>query len=84
MDQSESNAKLLEVLSSTLADEMGEAVMVTGWVVLVECIDSQGENNLACHTSQNLPVWRKKGMLHDVLFGEGWTRKVWSEDKEED
>jgi hypothetical protein len=50
-------------------DVSGGAIL-TGWLVISEWTDKDGERYLGHCRAASTPAWTARGMMHDVLFGE--------------
>lgn len=57
--------------------------MVTRWVIVAECINEDGEQELADITSPGLPYWDFTGMLTSAVQGRE-AQPMWSYDGEDD
>jgi hypothetical protein len=44
--------------------------VLTGWVLVAEWMDHQGERWLSKGHAASTPAWAAKGMHHEALFGE--------------
>jgi hypothetical protein len=47
-------------------------LVLTGWVLVAEWIDSAGIKHLTRLSSRPITTWTIDGMLHDALYGDGW------------
>jgi hypothetical protein len=47
----------------------GREAILTGWVVVAEWMDHQGERWLSKGYSASLTAWSARGMHHEVLYG---------------
>lgn len=43
--------------------QQGDGVLLTGWVLIAEFIDEDGDPVLAGYARSNMPYWRINGML---------------------
>lgn len=48
----------------------GQDAVLTGWVMVAEWIDHQGERWLTKGHSQSTANWAASGMYHEALYGE--------------
>lgn len=71
-----------EHIHHVLAEEGSKAIdrpaFLTGWTVVCEWQDSNGERWLSKSYSDSLARWHADGMLHEALYGN------WPEDDEDD
>lgn len=55
-------------------DFEGTVATLTGWVIVAEWMDSEGQKwlskNSADAAGEQLTLWQTKGMLHEALFGD--------------
>lgn len=59
-----------EELRSVLNDlqDQLDGQYCTGWLVITEWMDSEGQRVLAARKSESLTDWTAGGMLHHVLY----------------
>jgi hypothetical protein len=48
----------------------GEDAVLTGWALVAEWMDHDGERWLSRAHSATIPAWTAKGMHHEVLYGD--------------
>ena len=52
----------------------GADALLTGWALVAEWVDDDGERWLSKAHAAGTSAWTAKGMYHDALFGE-WPRQ---------
>lgn len=54
----------------------GDGVLLTGWVVVAEFVDENGDPMLAGYARSNMPYWRINGLLdagpEALAYAEEW------------
>lgn len=63
----ESDPKRDAVHEAIAANGTVENAVLTGWVVVAEWIDVEGERWLSFARSASTPSWTARGMIHEVL-----------------
>lgn len=53
----------------------GEDAILTGWVLVAEWIDHDGEQWLSKGHAAGTAPWTAAGMLHEALHGTNWPRE---------
>ena len=66
---SEEQERVAAVLQTT-APRACPGSVLTGWVVVAEWMDPNGETWLSGLKDQNTSIWKRDGMLHHVLYGD--------------
>lgn len=50
---------------------MGKEAVLTGWVIVAEWMDHEGERWLSKGRAASTPAWTANGMHHEAIHG-GW------------
>lgn len=50
--------------------QLERPAVLTGWVIVAEWMDDEGERWLSRAYSASLPSWTADGMLHEGIYGE--------------
>ena len=50
--------------------QRGRDAVLTGWALVAEWIDHDGERWLSQGRAASTPQWTARGMFHEVLYGE--------------
>jgi hypothetical protein len=59
----------IQANAADVHDASGGAIL-TGWIVIAEWMDKDGERWLSQCRSASTPSWTARGMMHEVLHGE--------------
>jgi hypothetical protein len=61
-----------EAIHEALQEHMprGEDALLTGWVIVAEWVDHEGERWLSKGHAASTSSWTAKGMLHEALNGD--------------
>lgn len=63
-----------ELLQRQGPPDFDKSAVLTGWVVVTEWMDEDGERWLSRGHAASIPTWHANGLHHEVLYGD------WPED----
>lgn len=52
-----------------------DSAVLTGWVLVAEWMDEEGEKWISKGCADNLTTWAANGFLHEALYGNWKTRE---------
>lgn len=66
--------RLEEAIRAYEKETEGENALLTGWVVVAEWIDADGDPNLTAFAREGMPYWRIDALLeagpNEIVYGE--------------
>lgn len=70
----DAETRLEQAIIAYEKESLGDGVLLTGWVVVAEWIDSDGNPNLSAFAREGMPYWRIDALLeaapNEIVYDE--------------